>query len=210
MEGHRARLESDRRVTRGGGAGPVRLLLSSAAARNLSAQVSKALGGASWTHIAPSDEATDVDVAFVSRDVTGVSTKHEVQPATQAFYDALLAAPSLQWVHVHSAGADRPVYIKLCERGIQITTSSGANAQIVAHSAVAGILALARRLPLLFAAQRERRWGAAAHVGVTARLGRAVGGPRRLGTDRAADRCTASGVRSAHRSGSSFNSAGRR
>lgn len=159
MEGHRARLEGDRRVASvGAAARPLRLLLSSAAARDLSARVSDALGGASWIHVAPGDTGTDFDVALVSRDVTGLSTKHEVQPATQVFYDALLAAPSLQWVHVHSAGADRPVYVTLRERGVQVTTSSGANAPVVALSALAGILALARHLPLLLAAQRERRW----------------------------------------------------
>ncbi len=137
---------------------PLRLLLSPAAARALSSRVSEAVGGASWNHVAPDDMGTDFEVAFVSRDVTGLSTKHEVQPGTQVYYDALLAAPSLQWVHVHSAGADRPVYQTLAGRGVQVTTSSGANAPVVASSALTGILALARHLPLLMAAQRERRW----------------------------------------------------
>jgi phosphoglycerate dehydrogenase-like enzyme len=159
VEDHRARLEGDRRVTSAGDAArPLRLLLSSAAARDLSARIGDALSGASWIRVAPGDKGADFDVAFVSRDVTGLSTKHEVQPATQVFYDALLAAPSLQWVHVHSAGADRPVYVALRERGVQVTTSSGANAPVVAISALTGILALARRLPLLLAAQREHRW----------------------------------------------------
>ena len=158
MEGHRAGLEGDRRVTSiGNVAPPLRLLLSFAAARDLSARVSDALGGATWKHAVPGT-GVDFDVAFVSRDVTGLSTKHEVQPVTQVFYDALLAAPSLRWVHVHSAGADRPVYMTLLERGVQVTTSSGANAPVVTLSALAGILALARRLPLLLEAQRERRW----------------------------------------------------
>ncbi|MBA2412641.1 MAG: D-2-hydroxyacid dehydrogenase, partial [Burkholderiaceae bacterium] len=142
------------------------MLLSSAAARDLSPRVSEALDGASWLHVAPGDRETDFDVAFISRDVTGLSTKHQVQPATKVFYDALLAAPSLQWVHVHSAGADRPVYVALRERGVQLTTSSGANAPVVAISALSGILALARRLPLLLAAQRERRWAPLFESGV--------------------------------------------
>ncbi len=84
MEDHRARLEGDRRVTStGDGVRPLRLLLSSAAVRDLSARVTEALGGASWLHVLPGDVATDFDVAFVSRDVTGLSTKHEVQPATR-------------------------------------------------------------------------------------------------------------------------------
>ena len=159
MESHSAGIEGDRRVTSTGArTGPLRLLLSSAAARGLSARVSEALAGAGWVHVAPGDAGADFDVAFVSREVTGLSTKHQVQPSTQVFYDALFAAPSLQWVHVHSAGADRPVYVALRERGVMVTTSSGANAPIVALSALSGILGLARHLPLLMAAQRERRW----------------------------------------------------
>jgi phosphoglycerate dehydrogenase-like enzyme len=70
----------------------------------------------------------------------------------------LRRSPELQWVHTHSAGADRPIYAELHARGVVVTTSSGANAQVVAQTALAGLLALARRLPQLMAAQRERRW----------------------------------------------------
>ena len=39
-----------------------------------------------------------------------------------------------------------------------MTTASGANANVVAQTALAGFLALARRFPDLMAAQRERQW----------------------------------------------------
>ena len=39
-----------------------------------------------------------------------------------------------------------------------VTTSSGANAPVVAQTAVLGLLSLARHWPTLLAAQRERRW----------------------------------------------------
>jgi phosphoglycerate dehydrogenase-like enzyme len=39
-----------------------------------------------------------------------------------------------------------------------VTTSAGANAQNVAVTAVAGLLALSRRFPLLMAAQAQQRW----------------------------------------------------
>jgi phosphoglycerate dehydrogenase-like enzyme len=61
-------------------------------------------------------------------------------------------------VHTHSAGADRPIFGELRARGVSVTTSSGANAPVVAQSAIAGVLALARRFPMLMAAQRESRW----------------------------------------------------
>jgi phosphoglycerate dehydrogenase-like enzyme len=61
-------------------------------------------------------------------------------------------------VHVHSAGADRPIFPELLLRGVKVTTSSGASAPIVAHSALGGLLALARRFPELFDAQRQHAW----------------------------------------------------
>jgi phosphoglycerate dehydrogenase-like enzyme len=102
--------------------------------------------------------AATADIAFISRDVTGLSTKHRILPATQQFYDALLAANALQWVHVHSAGADRAVYLQLMDRGVKLSTSAGVNAPVVATTAVLGVLALAKQWPRLLAAQREHRW----------------------------------------------------
>jgi phosphoglycerate dehydrogenase-like enzyme len=137
----------------------VRLLLSERAAAELGERLRATLDGAPCQVFTPPEGLTrDFDAAFVSRDVTGRSTKHELQPETRAFHDAMRQARSLRWVHIHSAGADRPIYPELQARGVAITTSSGANASIVAQSALAGILALARRLPLLLEQQRARQW----------------------------------------------------
>jgi len=138
--------------------GPLRILLSQQAAGRLAGEIDRLLAGRPHVLLAPDTPGLDADIAFVSREVTGLSTKHELQPATRAFYDAMERAPSLRWVHVHSAGADRPVYVRLRQRGVQVTTSSGANAAVVAQSALAGLLALARHLPQLWQAQREARW----------------------------------------------------
>jgi phosphoglycerate dehydrogenase-like enzyme len=138
---------------------PLRILLSAQAAAQLAPAIAQALGDAPHRLLTVDDaDAREADIAFVSRDVTGLSTKHATLPDTQRFYDTLEAAPRLQWVHIHSAGADRPVYPRLRAKGVQVATSSGANAVIVAHSALAGVLALARHLPQLWQAQREHRW----------------------------------------------------
>ena len=100
----------------------------------------------------------DIDAVFISREVTGTSTKHEVHPELQTCYDLMLANAGLQWVHIHSAGADRPVYQALQQRGVQVTTSSGANARVVAAMALAGLLALNKRFPMLWAQQQRREW----------------------------------------------------
>jgi len=100
----------------------------------------------------------DIDAVFISREVTGASTKHEVHPELQACYDLMLANGGLRWVHIHSAGADRPVYQSLLQRGVQVSTSSGANARVVAAMALAGVLALNKRFPMLWTQQQKREW----------------------------------------------------
>lgn len=100
----------------------------------------------------------DIDLAFISREVTGTSTKHQVHPELQACYDLMLNNAGLKWVHIHSAGADRPVYEALVKRGVQVSTSSGANARVVAAMALAGLLALNKRFPMLWAQQQKREW----------------------------------------------------
>lgn len=132
-----------------------RLLLSGSARQRLALCLADQ---AQLVALEDAERGAPFDIAFVTRDVTGLSTKHAVLPDTARFYDALSAQADLRWVHVHSAGADRAVYVALRSRGVQVTTSSGANAAVVAQTALAGLLALARRFPQLGEAQRGRRW----------------------------------------------------
>ncbi|CAB3636132.1 D-2-hydroxyacid dehydrogenase [Achromobacter pestifer] len=101
---------------------------------------------------------SDAQVAFVSRDITGASTKFQITPETALYYEAMRDAPALRWAHVHSAGADREIYQSLHARGVAITTSQGASDAVVAQTAIGGVLALARCLPQLAADQREHAW----------------------------------------------------
>jgi len=98
------------------------------------------------------------DVAFLSRDITGKSTKHTVLPILEAFSDMLCAGAGLRWVHTHSAGIDRHFYADLKRRDMTITTSTGSNAEVVAQSVLAAVLALNRRFKLLEQAQRDKVW----------------------------------------------------
>lgn len=140
----------------------LRILLSPASLTQLGGAVADVMGERPYELLAL-DEAvamqrTDADVAFISREVTGTSTKHEIHPALQQVYDLLRRSPCLKWVHIHSAGADRQIYQDLRDKGVCITTSSGANAQVVATVALAGVLALARKFPMLWAEQQARQW----------------------------------------------------
>ncbi|MES2842782.1 MAG: D-2-hydroxyacid dehydrogenase [Pseudomonadota bacterium] len=138
------------------GARPMRLLLSAVCRERLSERI-RALAGSAKLQMVGVEEG-GFDWAFVSRDVTGLSTKQDILPETRCFYDALERSPTLRWVHVHSAGADRDIYQRLQERGVELTTSPGTNATIVAQSAVAAILSLARHFPLLREAQALHLW----------------------------------------------------
>ncbi|MEM7410875.1 MAG: D-2-hydroxyacid dehydrogenase [Myxococcota bacterium] len=67
-------------------------------------------------------------------------------------------APELRWLHSFSAGVDNPFFQGLLNRGVRVTTSSGANARAVAQLGALFLLALARELPARLDAQRARRW----------------------------------------------------
>jgi phosphoglycerate dehydrogenase-like enzyme len=142
---------------------PVRILISARSRDALGERITAALNGATPVFVEPGEDA---DLAFVSREVTGLSTKHHVMPETQRFYDGMAKAPSLRWVQMHSAGADRPIYLELRRRGVVVTSSSGTNAAIVAQTALAGILALGRGFPQMMDAQRERRWASLVQTGM--------------------------------------------
>jgi phosphoglycerate dehydrogenase-like enzyme len=142
--------------------GPV-ILLSAQAAEHLGPRIARIFQDLPYRLASPADPAQadgsyDVDIAFISRDVTGKSSKTELTESLLRFYDILRHSPGLAWVHGHSAGADRPIYPELRARGVTVTTSSGANAEAVAQMALTGVLALNRRLPELMDAQRRRAW----------------------------------------------------
>ncbi len=141
---------------------PLRILLSRATADRLRNRIDEVLGGR--PHELLVAEPTrghahgNADVAYISREVTGSSTKHVLTESLEAFYESLRASPRLGWVHVHSAGLDRPIFPELMARGVKVTPSSGANAEPVMQTALAGLLALARHFPDFMRAQRENRW----------------------------------------------------
>lgn len=87
------------------------ILLSGVAARHFHSEIANTLGTQPYRLLTPDDAGCgEAQIAFVSRDVTGRSTKHELTVETHRFYDTMLVAPHLRWVHAHSAGVDRPVY----------------------------------------------------------------------------------------------------
>ncbi len=109
------------------------------------------------------EEIARVHVAYVSPELIGRHDEVDTERRPRAFQDELLRATHLAWLHVCSAGTDRPVYRQLHERGVTVTHSAGANALSVAHTALAGMLALLRDVPFWVRMQAERRWRTQRH-----------------------------------------------
>jgi D-2-hydroxyacid dehydrogenase (NADP+) len=139
------------------------LLLSTFARDSWGARIAAAVPDAELSFITAEDAVArigpcDADIAFMTREVTGRSSKNNDSPELTAFQTVLRRAPRLQWLHIHPAGAERPIYVELRSRGVKVSTSSGATASTVAQSAAGALLGLARRFPALMDAQRRHKW----------------------------------------------------
>lgn len=140
------------------------LLLSPQVHDDVGPALREAAGGALQFAVAdpqrplPVATLAQVDLALMSLDVIGISTRTELTPAMAHFGELLRRADRLQWLHVPTAGVDRPIFQEMLRRGVRITTSTGANADAVAHTALMGVLVLARGGLRWMASQRARRW----------------------------------------------------
>jgi D-2-hydroxyacid dehydrogenase (NADP+) len=141
------------------------ILLSEALATRRGADILAAAGpGATLLRMRADGSLDDpgrlpqADVAFLSTDLMGAANKNQPGARLATFTGWLDAGTGLRWVHTCSAGTDRPVLQRLMRRGVTVTTSSGANAMSVAHSAVAGLLALARDVPHWIESRQRRTW----------------------------------------------------
>lgn len=106
----------------------------------------------------PPPDTAGAEVAFLSRDLFVGGTRHRLTARFVRMVQLVLAAPDLRWVQGFSAGTDLHVYGEMLARGLLLTSAAGASAPVVAQSAVAGVLALARGFPRIVEAQRRREW----------------------------------------------------
>ncbi len=100
--------------------------------------------------LVPADVLARIDAAFFSADSFPGRAKR--------FMGAAIRAPRLRWLHTFSAGTDDPVFATLRERGVRLTSSSGAAAGPIGRTVMLYLLALSRGLPRLLADQAAHRW----------------------------------------------------
>ena len=91
-----------------------------------------------------------VDVAFFSGDAFPYRVAH--------LMGAITRSPNLRWLHTASAGIDHPVFGQLHDRGVRITTSSGAAAAPIARTVMLYLLGLSRDIRGLLRDQAAHVW----------------------------------------------------
>lgn len=101
----------------------------------------------------PAEVLAGLEAAFASPDLYYASGG-----GAWSFIDAMEASPNLRWAHLGWAGVDNPRLRALAERGVLLSNSPGAAAEPIAHTLMAGLLALARRFPYYAENQRAHRW----------------------------------------------------
>ncbi len=142
---------------------PLTLLLSAHAFKTWGSRIEAAVpaGGLVFRtaeEALAADGPCEADIAFMTREVTGRSSKDNPTPELAGFDTVLRKSPGLKWLQIHPAGAERPLYRELRGRGVKVTTASGATAITVSHSTLGALIAINRRFPLLADAQRRHAW----------------------------------------------------
>jgi D-2-hydroxyacid dehydrogenase (NADP+) len=98
------------------------------------------------------EEAAQIEVAYLTRDL-------RFSNLFPTFAQAITAAPQLGWVHFASTGINQHPFLPgLIQRGVRLTTSAGTDGEPVGHTAIGGLLMLARGFPRWMDAQRRHAW----------------------------------------------------
>jgi len=98
----------------------------------------------------PGPDPSEIEVLYFSGDV--------FPERSREFAIAALKAENLRWMHTFSAGVDDAFFGTLLDRGVRLTTSSGAQAEPIAQTVFLYLLGLTRDLPGWLEDQRARRW----------------------------------------------------
>ena len=98
----------------------------------------------------PDDVLDTVDLAYFSADCWPDRSRGIVL--------SIMKARNLQWLQTFSAGVDSPFFVDLINRGVKLTTASGAAASPIAQTVVLYMLALSRDMRQWMRKQDRREW----------------------------------------------------
>lgn len=133
------------------------LLVSSAFIRHYESAVREAWPGIEPI-VLPADANERLDPASLERVDYAYFSGDVFPDFSRSFFAAAQGAPNLKWLHVFNAGVDAPIFQRMLERGVRLSTSAGSTAQPIAQSAIGGMLMLARPFLPWLEAQRRHAW----------------------------------------------------
>ena len=95
-------------------------------------------------------DLVDVTIAFFSSDTWPDRSRGIVL--------SILKSPRLQWMQTFSAGVDNDFFVQMMQKGVRLSTASGATALPIAQTVVMYMLALSRDLKSWMRAQDAHEW----------------------------------------------------
>jgi D-2-hydroxyacid dehydrogenase (NADP+) len=110
-----------------------------------------------WIHV-PADPQARVADELLPRIEVAFYTTDIYETRARSFFSAVRKATNLRWLQTFNAGVDHPIFAELLGRGIRVTTAAGTAAVPIAHSAITGLLMLARGFPAWIKAQQAHTW----------------------------------------------------
>ena len=137
---------------------PARPLTALLVSHKLNARYGPQIGGAAELVVLPADPAGRLADADCARLEAAFFSGDVFPDGSRQFFSAVRKAPGLKWLHAFNAGVDHPIYAELLQRGVRVTTSAGSAAEPIAHTAIMGLLVLARGFPRWLTNQRSRHW----------------------------------------------------
>jgi D-2-hydroxyacid dehydrogenase (NADP+) len=99
-------------------------------------------------------ELARVNAGFLTRDIR--FSEH-----LQSYIDTVTTAPNMKWIHFISSGISQWKWVPgMLERGVRVSTSTGANAEPVAQIGLLGLLVCARKVWKWVEGQHKHEWAA--------------------------------------------------
>jgi phosphoglycerate dehydrogenase-like enzyme len=115
--------------------------------------------GVRFERIHPPQERDErLDAQTLARIELGFMSGDLYRRGLREYFISALSAPGLRWIQGFSSGTDSGAFDRLIERGVSFTNAPGCTAVPIAHTAIGGLLMLARGFLAWGEAQRQKTW----------------------------------------------------
>lgn len=108
--------------------------------------------------VLPTDPTERLDPATLERAEAAYFSSDVHPDRSRQLFAAIHGSPNLRWLQIFFAGTDNPVFDRILQRGVRITTASGSTAVPIAQTLITGLLMLSRGMLTWQESQRRGEW----------------------------------------------------